>query len=659
QIARLRAELERSNMKMAQFQTRLVSVLDELDAQRHSYQRELHKERRAKEKLSNKLDGYLDEVRRAERERDDLRELVSVLLEKVESCHNYSAWPCPRIGLAYPLDPHHQSEIVANNITTSQDSSDAARSAVFNALQRQLIEEKRAHAITREEADAEFARLRAMIARRDAELEACATHDGHRVLLSSRGPQEGSPVRVSRYSDRTNGRTIRLADSGKGFEGILVGSKAASEHEHVLATTMSRNRALEREVDLLRQQVFRLSHSQSDAQALSSVVSQRHYASAGVQTSEPDSRLKPHENLPPSPGLLPSTMPCSPSPYYLTPRHGRPRSLERLSEQRMTPQRDRQSPTAQSHIRALAEDVSQFATELNDFVVERTALKAMLSRENRQVASYRLLANVRHSFAPSSHPREQQALREQLDTIARERTLREHELEAEIASLRQTLLDVQDNVTKITTTHLAEDHTHPIKSLYPRVSPTTTSANTRASHGEGDGLDQLEADQAPNPSNSAGLLLSAHGDDLGERPMELATPLQTTILSLCDENWLLSAVHPASQTLQLETTVNPADVPLPVSPADDLEPVPSPPSSSSPRSSPLPLDLPISQTSTNLLQRMETVAEERIADIEQQIAATQRHLEERQAVLSALSPVQAPDSDARVDSEVHAQPPGC
>ncbi|KAL7280920.1 hypothetical protein ACG7TL_005866 [Trametes sanguinea] len=429
---------------------------------------------------------------------------------------------------------------------------------------------------------------------------------------------------------------------------------------------MTRNRALEREVDLLRQQIsqVRLSHSQSDGQALSSVVSQRHYASAGIQTSEPDSRLKPHENLPPSPGLLPSTMPCSPSPYYLTPRHGRPRSLERLSEQRMTPQRDRQSPTAQSHIRALAEDVNQFATELNDFVVERTALKAMLSRANRQDTSYvledRLLDGaVDINVVLDQFIKEQQALREQLDTIARERTLREHELEAEIASLRQTLLDVQGNVTKITTTHLAEDHTHPIKSLYPRVSPTTTSANTRASHGEGDGLDQLEADQAPNPSNSAGLLLSAHGDDLGERPMELATPLQTTILSLCDENWLLSAVHPASQPLQLETTVNPADVPLPVSPADDLEPVPSPPSSSSPRSSPLPLNLPISQTSTNLLQRMETVAEEGIADIEQQIAATQRHLEERQAVLSALSPVQAPDSDARVDSEVHDQPPGC
>ncbi|KAJ2969230.1 hypothetical protein NUW54_g13012 [Trametes sanguinea] len=50
-------------------------------------------------------------------------------------------------------------------------------------------------------------------------------------------------------------------------------------------------------------------------------------------------------------------------------------------------------------------------------------------------------------------------------------------------------------------------------------------------------------------------------------------------------------------------------------------------------------------------RRMESATEERIADIEQQIAATQRHLEERQAALSTLSPVQNPDSDPPVQSE--------
>ncbi|KAI9063851.1 hypothetical protein FKP32DRAFT_1717707 [Trametes sanguinea] len=662
-------------MKMAQFQTRLVSVLDELDAQRHSYQRELHKERRAKEKLSNKLDGYLDEVRRAEHERDDMRELVSVLLEKVESCHNYSAWPCPRIGLAYPL---RQSDTDADKSATQQEDGDAVSGAVINTLRRQLTEEKLAHIITREEAEAEIARLRAMIARRDAELEACATHDGHRILLSSSGPVEQSPVRLSRHSDRTDVRTGRRADSGKGSHGVPVGNHAATEHDHVLARTMSRNRALEQEVEFLKQRVgpqenlSAYRRKADDASGPSSAVSQGRYVSSGVQTFEPKYSMEFHEDLPPSPGLLPSTMPCSPSPYYLTPRQGRPRPLKRLSGQHTSPQRDRHSPTA-PHIQALAEDVNQFSTELSDFIIERTALKAMLSREQRQVSrpSDRLSPVGHPSLAFHDRkgligvvyiPREQQALREQLDALARQRNQREEVLEAEIASLRQSLLGVQGSVPQIATSHSGQDYTQPAKSL----SPNMTSDDTRASHGEDDSLYKAEGDRQPRNSPHDGALLSAHGDDLGERPMELATPLQTTILSLCDEDWLVPPAHPASPPHQIEATVNPADVPLPESPDEPesisaplLSPVFPPPSSSPPRSSPLPLHLPIDEVGSDLLRRMESATEERIADIEQQIAATQRHLEERQAALSALSPVQDLDSDPPVQSEGDDQHPAC
>ena len=81
-LYRLQEELNRCNMKIAQLQARLVSTLDELDSHRHQHRQELKTERRTREKLSNKLDAYLEEVKRAERERDDMRELVNVLLEK-------------------------------------------------------------------------------------------------------------------------------------------------------------------------------------------------------------------------------------------------------------------------------------------------------------------------------------------------------------------------------------------------------------------------------------------------------------------------------------------------------------------------------------------------------------------------------------------------
>ncbi len=82
QVARLRKELEHCNMRLSQMQTRLLATLDELDASRAAHQQELKTEKRAKEKLSEKLDRYLDEVKRAEAERDEMREVVSILVEK-------------------------------------------------------------------------------------------------------------------------------------------------------------------------------------------------------------------------------------------------------------------------------------------------------------------------------------------------------------------------------------------------------------------------------------------------------------------------------------------------------------------------------------------------------------------------------------------------
>ena len=63
-------------------QARLIATLDELDASRNAHYSELRSEKRAKEKLSEKLDRYLDEVKRAEAEKNEMREVVSLLVEK-------------------------------------------------------------------------------------------------------------------------------------------------------------------------------------------------------------------------------------------------------------------------------------------------------------------------------------------------------------------------------------------------------------------------------------------------------------------------------------------------------------------------------------------------------------------------------------------------
>ena len=71
-------------------QARLMATLDELDASRNAHQLELKAERRAKERLSAKLDRYLDEVKRADTERDEMREVVSILVEKGVFLQSYT-----------------------------------------------------------------------------------------------------------------------------------------------------------------------------------------------------------------------------------------------------------------------------------------------------------------------------------------------------------------------------------------------------------------------------------------------------------------------------------------------------------------------------------------------------------------------------------------
>ena len=68
-----RLKVEVAELKQAK--ANLENEIDDVNYQ-------LKTEKRAKEKLSEKLDRYLDEVKRAETEKDEMREVVSLLVDK-------------------------------------------------------------------------------------------------------------------------------------------------------------------------------------------------------------------------------------------------------------------------------------------------------------------------------------------------------------------------------------------------------------------------------------------------------------------------------------------------------------------------------------------------------------------------------------------------
>lgn len=170
----------------------------------------------------------------------------------MENCNDLSVWPCARINLPHPVSPFS----AARTPNPAADDHDAVQVAVVSLLRKQLAEEQGAHARTKQETDAEILRLRAMIARRDAELEACATHDAHHVLLSSSAPNDTLPSRVCTRPNCANGRAAHTSGSGLSchHHAAVLGSETA-EADNILARATSRNRVLEREVEILRHTV--------------------------------------------------------------------------------------------------------------------------------------------------------------------------------------------------------------------------------------------------------------------------------------------------------------------------------------------------------------------------------------------------------------------
>jgi hypothetical protein len=82
QIAYLECQVQAYISRTSHIHARLLSTLDTLDSLQASHNLELVSEANAKERLSGKLHRYIDFVREAEVEKDDLRDAVIQLVEK-------------------------------------------------------------------------------------------------------------------------------------------------------------------------------------------------------------------------------------------------------------------------------------------------------------------------------------------------------------------------------------------------------------------------------------------------------------------------------------------------------------------------------------------------------------------------------------------------
>lgn len=240
----------------------------------------------------------------------------------------------------------------------------------------------------------------------------------------------------------------------------------------------------------------------------------------------------------------------------------------------------------------------------------------------------------------------------------RERAHREQELQAEIASLRAAFLETRRDQTPSPPFQLqikeGMDHLKPAPALSPRASPTLVPEGVRKWPMEDENVDEephVEAHGSHRPPGEPPL--HEEGDEFGEQPMELATPLlSTTILSICHDAWPLppTTIPVNTHTSPGPEDVDPTGIPLPTSPpaasppAPTLSPFrtpplltqPTPASSSSSSSPPLYIAPPHNNIPPDLITRIESAAQERVTSIEREIADAQRELAHREASLARL-----------------------
>ncbi|KAK7061827.1 hypothetical protein R3P38DRAFT_2831780 [Favolaschia claudopus] len=178
ELENIRVLLETQTANYVAAKSRLELALNTLDSVQAQHASELAAEIKAKERLRDALTRYSDVAKIAELERDNLRDAVIELAEKIElSKDDLTSWSHSRIKITRNLEP---LEPMGTETLGSALRSDlwAYASGVIALLRSSLASECRAHTETRKAARARIALLEAQVARLDAELQQCITHAG-------------------------------------------------------------------------------------------------------------------------------------------------------------------------------------------------------------------------------------------------------------------------------------------------------------------------------------------------------------------------------------------------------------------------------------------------------------------------------------------------
>ncbi|KAI0690205.1 hypothetical protein BC835DRAFT_1365502 [Cytidiella melzeri] len=558
-IEDLQLQLQAQVSRASYLQSRLTSTMDTMDTLRLRYGRELAAERETKEKLRMKIDRLVEYTAKVELQRDELRECVAALIEKVEVSHDFPAWPQCQISLLESLEPVRDSSVDGMKAHTLAHARPGAQKpsdhypTIIALLRSELKKERASHARTHSTAEIEILTLRAQLARREAELEACVAHSTaeHRVFA----PEPESTT----ANHRGGSQRINVAHRTRP-EQAHASRLTPEEASQLLGLTAARNRRLEAEVKQIASRLERakaenaspLGSSTEAVPARCTEVEEDPQFLEDLQVGNADDDndtvvnplpIAPEPKTPKSPNLQPVVVLDMPSPFCMTPQHppsplvALSPSIRNLLTATGAAPHEQQRETEPSVVYKLEEQIGRLAAEIDAFKVQRDSMSEWISRE-RQASSggheyvQSQLASSQASSTVQEEDLEQSsavlALRSELERMTQNATLREAELLEEIRALREA--------AERSLNLACSDHFSPF-------TPAEVQAESSSKHEE--------------------------VDDNGERSMELETPLQSRII-------VSMGTDASANTEDAGNGLDPAWlIPLPPSPALSGDTLPS------------------------------------------------------------------------------------
>ncbi|KAI6007968.1 hypothetical protein EDC04DRAFT_3073300, partial [Pisolithus marmoratus] len=104
QIAALERQLEACSARASATHVRLLKAVDVLDSLRAQHALEISVVEQEKIKLTHDADQWRTISKALEVEKDEMKEVVEDLIEKIQISNEWASWPCSRMHIAKPAE---------------------------------------------------------------------------------------------------------------------------------------------------------------------------------------------------------------------------------------------------------------------------------------------------------------------------------------------------------------------------------------------------------------------------------------------------------------------------------------------------------------------------------------------------------------------------